>query len=248
MFQKRVRLANTVICVDSTMDMEWGASLELFQSDDEADVNVLIRYAQADEEIGYKKIVETDDGFCIVIPEGVYPRLTLWHILSMLPMERILMDRGTMILHASYVHHKGHAILFSGPSGIGKSTQGGLWETAGEGAVINGDRVLLTPTENGVQVDSHYLSGTSGICSNMTAPLKSIVLLAKGQSNSISVPSALERFRQIICQLSYYPDDPAQLVRVTELVEKLLRKADVIRYTCRKDESAVFCLKDYLSL
>jgi hypothetical protein len=246
MFHKQVRLANTVFCVDSTMDMEWGATLKLFQYDGEADINVLVRYGEAGEEIGYKQVIEKDNGFSIVIPEGVYPRLSLWHILSMLPMERILMDRGTMILHASYLLHNDQAILFCGPSGIGKSTQGALWEAAGEGTVINGDRVLLTPTEHGVQVDSHYLSGTSGICFNMTASLKSIVLLAKGQSNTICIPSALERFKQIICQLSYYPDDPRQRFRVMELTEALLSKANVLCYTCRKDESAVFHLNDYL--
>jgi hypothetical protein len=246
MFRKQVRLANTLIRVDSTMDMVWGATLALFEAEGCPHVTVSVRYAEQGEEVGYRRVIENGDAFLIVIPEGVYARLSLWHILSMLPMERILMNRGTMILHASYVFHNGQAILFSGPSGIGKSTQGGLWEAAGEGTVINGDRVLLTPTEHGVQVDSHYLSGTSGICSNMTASLKSIVLLAKEQSNTICIPSALERFKQIICQLSYYPDDPRQRFRVMELTEALLSKADVISYTCRKDESAVFCLKDYL--
>jgi hypothetical protein len=246
MYKKQIRLANTLICVHSTMDFMWGSYLHLFESEGDADVNVFVRYAEPDEDVGYMKIDKQSDGFYVAIPEGVYHNLSLWHILTMLPMEEILMERGTMILHANYVIHNGQAIIFSGPSGIGKSTQGGLWEEYGDGAVINGDRALLTPTEDGVQVDSYYLSGTSGICSDATAPLKAIVLLDQGPENIIRSVKPLDRFRKILAQLSYHPDNLQERIRITELLEKLLNRAEVIHYTCRKDESAVFCLKDYL--
>lgn len=248
MFWKQIKLANTVIRVDSSMQLEWGGDLALFSADGQPSVRVLVRYAEIGEDVGYHKVEESGDGFIVTIPQGVYPRLSLRQVLSMLPMESILMERGTLILHASFVLYKGHAIIFSGPSGIGKSTQGELWKAYADGVVVNGDRVLLTPMGDGVQIDSHYLSGTSGICSNATAPLKAIVLLDQGPENCIRMPSALERFKRIICQLSYYPDNPDHRIRITGLAEKLLAVANVIHYTCRKDESAVHCLKEYLSL
>ena len=40
MFQKRIRLDNTVINVDSAMDMEYGGNLALFTSNEEPDISV----------------------------------------------------------------------------------------------------------------------------------------------------------------------------------------------------------------
>ena len=246
MFQKRIRLANTVLSVDAEMSMELGGHLPLFVTNDDPDVMVQIRYAQQDENVGYGKCEKTDIGYLVVIPQGVYPRLSLWQIFSLIPMDTILMERGTVIFHANFLLHNGEAISFSGQSGIGKSTQGGLWAAAGEGEVINGDRVLLTVLENGVQVDSHYLCGTSGICSNVSAPLRAIVMLEKGKENVISVPSALERFRQIISQMSYRPSDPTHRMYISGLAGKILEMSQVIHFSCRKDHSAVCDLMNYL--
>lgn len=246
MLHNRVRLANTVFHVESVMDMEWGDSLSLFQSDAEPHVKVFVRYANPNEDVGYRKVIKMDDGYYIYLPEGLYTQLSLRHVLTMLPLEQIMMEHGTMILHASFVLYRDQAILFSGPSGIGKSTQGDLWANYGQGAVINGDRVLITPTEEGIQVDSHFLSGTSGICFNATAPLKAIVLLEQGPENVISQVKPLDRFRRLLCQLSYFPEDLSQRICITGLLEKLLSKGNVIHYTCRKDESAFLCLKEYL--
>ncbi len=247
MLNVRIRLANTVFRIESTMPLNLGRTLPLFLTNDAPHLNVVIRYAEADENLDNAKAVPTEDGFAILIPKDRYTLSSVWQFLHLLPMDTILMERGTMNLHANYLLHDGYAILFSGPSGIGKSTQGDLWASAGEGTVINGDRVLLTPTENGIQVDSHYLCGSSNICANVTAPLKAIVLLEQGPNNSIRVLSPLERFKQVLAQLSYRPEDPNHRLIVTELVEKLLSKTPVIQFTCRKDDSAVQYLKKYLS-
>lgn len=56
----------------------------------------------------------------------------------------ILADAGMLVLHSAYiVTRQGEGILFSGPSGIGKSTQAALWQHYGAAQTVNGDRALV---------------------------------------------------------------------------------------------------------
>lgn len=54
-----------------------------------------------------------------------------------------MLAKDAMVLHCSVLKVKSGVILFSGPSGIGKSTQAGLWTKYRKARVINGDRTLL---------------------------------------------------------------------------------------------------------
>ena len=49
------------------------------------------------------------------------------HVLSGMMMESRLLANDRLILHASVIRQKNHVILFSAPSGTGKSTQAELW-------------------------------------------------------------------------------------------------------------------------
>lgn len=82
----------------------------------------------------------------------------------------ILADAGMLVLHSAYiVTRQGEGILFSGPSGIGKSTQAALWQRYGAAQTVNGDRALVRPDTG--TVSGVMYAGTSGICRNVTAPL-----------------------------------------------------------------------------
>ena len=66
--------------------------------------------------------------------------------ISCLCLERPLSVQGCYILHCTFLDYRGQAILFSGPSGIGKSTHANLWCRHIPGTqVLNGDRALLCP-------------------------------------------------------------------------------------------------------
>ena len=75
----------------------------------------------------------------------------------------ILADAGMLVLHSAYiVTRRGEGILFSGPSGIGKSTQAALWQRYGAAQTVNGDRALVRPDTG--TVSGVMYAGTSGIC------------------------------------------------------------------------------------
>lgn len=82
----------------------------------------------------------------------------------------ILADARMLVLHSSYiVTRQGQGILFSGPSGIGKSTQAALWQRYAGAEIVNGDRALVRPDTG--TVSGVFYAGTSGISRNVTASL-----------------------------------------------------------------------------
>ncbi len=118
---------------------------------------------------------------------------------------------------------EGEGILFSGPSGAGKSTQAELWRQYAGAQVINGDRSLIRPADT--TVHGILYSGTSGICRNVSAPLRAIVLPVQGTENRVY---------------------PLSAARMTELAAQLVGAVPVYAMECRKDESAVRVLETQL--
>lgn len=250
MFSKCVGVGNTVFSVESEIDLGWGGNLSLFQTEEPANYYLYVRNTYPGEETpdadGYAKIQRDGNHFLIALPAQWYVQPTLWQAMNLLPLSALLLEQGTLTMHAAYICNRGEGILFSGPSGIGKSTQADLWQQYRGAQVINGDRVLITPTDDGTLVASHYLSGTSGVCSNVTSPLKAIVLLEQARENAIRPTSALQILRLVMGQIDYVVSDRKQLVKVSGLVEKMLRNTTVCRFGCRIDEDAVETLEKFL--
>lgn len=157
----------------------------------------------------------------------------------------IFADAGMLVLHSAYiVTPAGEAILFSGPSGIGKSTQAALWERSAGAQIINGDRALLDigrKTANGI-----FYSGTSGICKNVTAPIRAIVLLGQNDENRVSTPSPQAAFAGVLSQCAYYDWDALSATNMTECVARLVSDVPVLHFDCRADASAVRALQERL--
>lgn len=157
----------------------------------------------------------------------------------------LLAENGMLILHSSYiVTRDGEGIVFSGDSGVGKSTQAELWRKFAGAEVINGDRALISP-EDGT-VHGIFYSGTSKICRNVSAPLRAIVLPRQAECNAVFALRPQELFVRLINQCSYYTWASDSAARMTELVERLIANVQVLGLDCRIDEDAVRTLENFL--
>jgi hypothetical protein len=116
-----------------------------------------------------------------------------------------LLNYGGIILHASAVIYDGRAYLFSGPSGIGKSTHTRLWKQflGDEAIVINDDKPALRFLDERWYAYGTPWCGKEGINVNVKRPLAGICFLEQGEKNSISELSAREAIPQIIPQTMY---------------------------------------------
>ena len=97
-----------------------------------------------------------------------------FHISGMLAMELVLIINQGFQLHASVINWKDKGILFSAPSGTGKSTQADLWKKYEGAEVINGDRALIRKEKGDFTVYGYPYAGTSKIYTNFSAPIKAI--------------------------------------------------------------------------
>ena len=181
----------------------------------------------------------------VELSEGCRDTLSARVILESAGLFDLLADFGMLILHSAYiVTPEGEGILFSGPSGAGKSTQAELWRQYAGAQVINGDRSLIRPADG--TVHGILYSGTSGICRNVSAPLRAIVLPVQGTENRVYPLRPQETFARLLNQCAYYPWAADSASRMTELVAQLMNTVPVYGMECRKEESAVRVLETQL--
>lgn len=167
-------------------------------------------------------------------------------LFTSLNMPPLLLENGAVMFHCSYVLVDGEAVIFTGKSGVGKSTQASLWEKHRGAAVVNGDRCVLK-TENGCAVACGIpLCGSSRISLNKKAPVKAIVLLDKGEENTVGVLQGYARFAAVLNGITYEPRSREESTRAVELASQIASACSVLSFTCRADESAVDELEKYL--
>lgn len=169
-------------------------------------------------------------------------------IFNRIGMENLLLQHHGMLLHASYIKYKETAILFTGPSGVGKSTQAALWEAHTGARIINGDRAAIRKTTDGWTAWGSPYAGTSGIYRNESAPVGAVVVLGQAQENRLQPLNAAQALRSIYPEVSIHRWDRRFTTEATELLLDLLSHVPVFSLECQPNESAVTLLKEGMQL
>lgn len=163
-----------------------------------------------------------------------------------LNLESILIRRKRIFLHAACVNTPLGGLLFSGSSGIGKSTQAELWSKYRNAMHINGDRPILSREENGWLAWGSPYAGSSKYHVNEKCPVTAIVLLKQDKTCSIRRLHHLESFRAVWAGLTVHSWDPKFVEKATDLALDLIRKVPVFEFCCTPDEQAVDFLEKEL--
>lgn len=161
-------------------------------------------------------------------------------------MEAMLLQEGRMILHSCLVNTKSGAILFSGNSGIGKSTQGNLWCTYENGRVINGDRSIIYKRDSKWVASGSPYAGSSRVYVNEAVPIRAIVMLGQDKTCSIRRLNASEAFRSVYRQTTMNDWNMQFVNKVCDFLNELVSELPVYELRCTPDRDAVDLLKDTL--
>ena len=244
-------LAETVFCMESRCVLTETEALKDFQIEERTpDYRIHIDFAadgeETNEAYGYAAIQRHENEIWLSLNKNRMKTVSDWQIFVVLPLVRLLLERGVLVLHSSYIIHEGKAVLFSGDCGCGKSTQALLWEQNRQAEIINGDRSLVYCRDGKVYAGGHFHCGTSGIRKNKSAELKAIVLLSQSLENEVSVPKGIESFQKLLSQCAYDIEKREEIEMATQLIVGLVQNAKVLKYRCCKDISAVEALESVL--
>lgn len=161
---------------------------------------------------------------------------------GLLALERRVLPLGGLVLHCAFADWEGEALLFSGPSGIGKSTQAGLWQKYRGARILNGDRALLLPGPEGWTAGGWPVCGSSEICFNQRRKLRAIVLPTQETENFARRLRPAAAFAALYGQVTVNRWNPTACARAADLLEQLCRSVPVWRLGCTISQNAVDCL------
>ncbi len=151
-----------------------------------------------------------------------------------------ILKRNGMVVHSSSISHDGNGIIFSAPSGTGKSTHTSLWmKYYGENTqMINDDCPAITFDKEFPYVNGTPWSGKTNINFNISAPLRAVVLLQQEPENKIqriSVDEAVFRLLHEVTRPAYKD----LMNKTLANIEKIVTSTPVYLLGCTIDKEAV---------
>ena len=162
---------------------------------------------------------------------------------ALLALERRQMARDALILHCAYVEWEGEAILFSAPSGTGKTTQANLWERHRCAKTVNGDRSLLRRIGGRWHACGWPVCGSSGVCRNRALPIRAVVLLSQAPEDRAERLGAMKAFTGLYSQITVNRWHRADTLRAMTLTEDLIASVPVYHLACTMEPTAVSALE-----
>ena len=156
-----------------------------------------------------------------------------------LAWEKLLAKENRFMLHAACVDTPLGGILFTGPSGIGKSTQGELWCSFGGGELINGDRPIIAKATNGFKAFGSPYAGSSKCYVSKSCNIKAIVRLSKASECSLSLLDPKAAFKTVFSGLTVNSWDSEFTFSACDFAERLAESVPVYSLSCTPDKNAV---------
>ena len=149
-------------------------------------------------------------------------------------------------LHSSFVLYNDQAILFTGPSGIGKTTQAELWRDYENAVIVNGDVTLIRKIEDMWRAFGAPIHGSSPYCENMDAPIAAIIVLKQAEENQLIQLDAFTALAECFPEI-YRPEMSDETREILlDTVDALLSEIPVYQLSCRPDRESVELVKQTL--
>ncbi len=143
------------------------------------------------------------------------------------------------VFHGAAVSADGKGIVFTAPSGTGKSTHISLWKKVYKEriSVINGDKPIIGIKDGRFVVFSSPWCGKEGWHTNTEAPLSALCFLNRGKENKIERIAQKDCLEIFLKQIYLSHDSEAKL-KTLELADKLASEVPFYMLYCNISEEA----------
>ncbi len=162
-------------------------------------------------------------------------------------MRYAMLHYDAFMVHASAISYQNNGILFSAPSGTGKTTHTKLWEQFDSSAfILNDDSPIIRFMDDGKPYAcGSPWAGASGEGKNVIVPLKAIVFLQQGSENEIQRLQTLQALQWLLGSVTK-PVDKGLMDKLFTLIHLLLSSTPCYILKCRPDLDAVKTVRDEL--
>ncbi|MBQ9679270.1 MAG: hypothetical protein IJV48_01115 [Ruminococcus sp.] len=151
-----------------------------------------------------------------------------------------IIDKDGFFLHCSCLKFRDEAIIFTAPSGTGKSTHAALWRRhfGDEVVMINDDKPLVREKDGRFHIYGTPWNGKHGIGTNTEAPVRAIVFLRQALENTAEPVSPIEGLT-LLLQQTVLPSDKAKMSTLLDMLTKLVENTPMYRLGCTISDEAV---------
>ena len=157
----------------------------------------------------------------------------------------ILIRNNSFLFHCSFILADGKAILFSGDSGKGKSTQADLWRRHRNAEIINGDRAILKMKDGKLYACGTPYCGSSKISVNKSAEVAAIIFLEHAKANSTEkISASFDAVPALLSQLTF--SNSEDTVKALMFSEEIFNAVPLFKFPCVPDVTAVETLENEL--
>lgn len=195
-------------------------------------------YREVDEDKVIIEICQEDDEVIIINTS----------LLEAFALERFLLKQNALVLHSSFIEWEGTGIVFTAPSGTGKSTQADLWQKYEGCEIINGDRSVIVQNAATGKFDVAGLPfcGSSNIRQNKIMPLKAIVFIEQAPQNIVEKMPGIKAVSKLFGETSINKWNKEAVMKSVELIETIAQNVSMVHLKCNMEQDAVLKLKHYL--
>ena len=155
-----------------------------------------------------------------------------------------MIRQDAMVLHSSLIRCEGRGIVFTAPSGTGKSTQADLWHKYRGADILNGDRSILRREADGYRAYGSPYAGSSSIYRNESTRLTAVVVLRQAKQNRLRRLNVREAYLSLLSEMSLSPISRDTVDLQSQWLLEMIGAVPVYLLECLPDEGAVALLYD----
>jgi hypothetical protein len=178
----------------------------------------------------------------VIAPDSIYARQCYYPLAypldELIFLHRIVREGGLMV-HSCGILRDGHALLFTGPSGAGKTTISRLMIKHAGALVLSDDRIVLRPDGGGIRIFGTPWHGDGELSAIGSARLRAIHVI-RHAPEILAEPLCGSTAACAVLENAFLPaHDPTGAECALDFVAELVERVPVIRLGFPKDERIV---------